>query len=1125
MKSITIKTDSKSFKILWWSNSPFAPCFDVETEVLTRGGWIPFKDLKMVDEVATYNEDKNLIEYHRPYAVINEPYEGLMYHHESKHVSIVCTPNHRMYVRTDDKLPFRLKEARDVFGHEVEHFCGGMDWNGNSPREFGFQKTETKNNSVKHIGSVDSKKFMEFLGWYIAEGSYSRGTKGEYIIGLALNKTEADKVHRICCDAFPTLTWFKVEEAHKVNLRTYSKELYGDLSRLGRSHEKHIPDDIKSLDKTHLTLLLDSLIAGDGYIRNGGTKLTTSSKRLRDDVMDIGLKLGYAVKYTLQGSAGATRKIEGRTIHQNYDSWVVSLNSKSLTPRPHRDTSTEEWVPNPDGRIYCAVVKNHIMIVRRHGKVYLSGNTGYGVGTKGVVYPLNKFYDVRCLSVYGLEGSALGVNNLIIYPRLFDQFGIDAAELIVKNWKPDVMVTLFDLWIGDSPLLEGQRDWFTKIHPKHIAYFPVDHEPAPDPVVNQARRAYRAVTMSQFGQRMMDNAGVKNTMIPHGVDTNIFKPPEDKEKNRKWIFEHSLPLFVDKEQPWPEGCFVLGANAMNKDQIKRKGWDKEFDAIRIFLEDNPDARKDFRVHLHTWPQYPGGYPLDHLVDKMGFSEITRKTHTYHMYQGLNTESLAVLYGGFDVLMNACHSKDTRAWTDEGFKTVNELNIGDFVWTLNESEELELCPIEDIYINSYDGDMISLENKQFSLLVTPNHRVYYKSLKLRNRLQIREANSLYNKNVRVYLPTVGRWMGLDNNQIDISKYNQDNYHNRSINLPDKVDVDLLFSIMGWYISEGNLYKNSSQVNSTKIQISNKQESNQREVFELFKKIGLNPYKESSHECIDKNSVFSKPLSEILKECGQGSHNKRIPKWALQYSPCHLIHLFNSLMKGDGSNKGHNVTYYTVSNQLKDDIVELCMKLSYSVKPIYRTSPKRLIDKTREIKETKSWAISIRSKHNSGTLKTLEHVKKIKYEGVVWCLKTKNGNFFTERNNLLVMSGNSRGEGFGIPIIEAAACSVPTIGTRFTSMIELIEGHGWLVDSMGPDLTMLLSYMATPNEYQIAEAIKDAYNNPDKVKKFGEASREFSLGYDWEKFVVPLWVQLFEEIREEMRPKTLDERRMI
>ena len=254
---VLIAPDSKQFKILWWSNAPTAPCFDVHTEVLTRRGWVFFKDLQMNDEVATYNEDNNLIEYHKPYAVINEPYDGLMYHHESIHLSIVCTPNHRLYVRTEPNQPFRLREARDVVKYyEVEHFCGGAGWKGASKESMVFEEIEKRNNSVKHIGVVNSKKYVEFLGWYIAEGSYTRGSKGEYIVQLALNKKEADKVYELCRETFPMLSWFKIEEEHKVNIRTYSIELYKTLEPLGRSHEKHIPADIKNLDREHLEILL-----------------------------------------------------------------------------------------------------------------------------------------------------------------------------------------------------------------------------------------------------------------------------------------------------------------------------------------------------------------------------------------------------------------------------------------------------------------------------------------------------------------------------------------------------------------------------------------------------------------------------------------------------------------------------------------------------------------------------------------------------------------------------------------------------------------------------------------------------------------------------------------------------
>ena len=40
--------------------------------------------------------------------------------------------------------------------------------------------------------------------------------------------------------------------------------------------------------------------------------------------------------------------------------------------------------------------------------------------------------------------------------------------------------------------------------------------------------------------------------------------------------------------------------------------------------------------------------------------------------------------------------------------------------------------------------------------------------------------------------------------------------------------------------------------------------------------------------------------------------------------------------------------------------------------------------------------------------------------------------------------SRFEGFGIPIIEAAICGKPIIASRVTSIPEILEDKGWLID---------------------------------------------------------------------------------
>jgi hypothetical protein len=94
-----------------------------------------------------------------------------------------------------------------------------------------------------------------------------------------------------------------------------------------------------------------------------------------------------------------------------------------------------------------------------------------------------------------------------------------------------------------------------------------------------------------------------------------------------------------------------------------------------------------------------------------------------------------------------------------------------------------------------------------------------------------------------------------------------------------------------------------------------------------------------------------------------------------------------------------------------------------------------------------------------------------------------------------------------------------------MTELVQGHGWLVNPIDVHMDSLLSNTALANVYEAAEYLEDAYNNPDEVARLGKKAREFSLNYDWKDVVVPLWFDLIEEIRQEMKPRELKDRRII
>lgn len=132
---------------------------------------------------------------------------------------------------------------------------------------------------------------------------------------------------------------------------------------------------------------------------------------------------------------------------------------------------------------------------------------------------------------------------------------------------------------------------------------------------------------------------------------------------------------------------------------------------------------------------------------------------------------------------------------------------------------------------------------------------------------------------------------------------------------------------------------------------------------------------------------------------------------------------------------------------------------------------------------------------------------------------------------VMLHPTQGGGFEIPILEHMSCGVPAISSNFVGIPELVEGNGWLVDPIKAESGAKSIYFSPldatqmiADEYQIADALEDAYNNPKKAKKLGKKARTKALKqYDW-KHVHPKYFEILEEIRDEQSYKPLKERKI-
>lgn len=118
---------------------------------------------------------------------------------------------------------------------------------------------------------------------------------------------------------------------------------------------------------------------------------------------------------------------------------------------------------------------------------------------------------------------------------------------------------------------------------------------------------------------------------------------------------------------------------------------------------------------------------------------------------------------------------------------------------------------------------------------------------------------------------------------------------------------------------------------------------------------------------------------------------------------------------------------------------------------------------------------------------------------------------------VLTNCSRGEGFGIPILEAQACGTPVIVTDFSSMSELCF-DGWLVPYTDRVFSQD-SYQVSPDTNAIYEAMQDAYNLGEKgCAERGERAMAKAIEYDIDKVVTDYWLPALAQIEARIKDET-------
>jgi glycosyltransferase involved in cell wall biosynthesis len=256
--------------------------------------------------------------------------------------------------------------------------------------------------------------------------------------------------------------------------------------------------------------------------------------------------------------------------------------------------------------------------------------TGYGQQTGLFTKAISELgHDVTISTYGGLQGREIDWNGIRVMGGSREAHGNDFLGVRAGEWLadgPGFLIILGDTWCFNPRALKGGPV---------AMWTPVDCDPlgAGDHAVLAGAEAVPIAT-SRHGAKMMTGAGLTPLLVPHGIDTDVFRPGDKAEARRILGF--------------PQDAFIVGMNGANSDSTpSRKAFPQQLQAFARFRKTHPDAV----MALHTRIDGPdGAIHMHELSERLGITGSLFYSDQRRYWEGAFTaEYLATFYNAIDVL--------------------------------------------------------------------------------------------------------------------------------------------------------------------------------------------------------------------------------------------------------------------------------------------------------------------------------------------------------------------------------------------------------------------------------------------------------------------------------------------
>ena len=310
-------------------------CLTGDHEVLTDTGW------QRLDEwtggkIACWNPSGETVSFQKSNALVF-PYEGIMYEYCDKRIDQISTPEHKMYVK------------RRYGGEWLIDTVENMEKYRPSIPFTGYRQTTA---GLEH-------SILRVLVMVQADGCFTED--GSVVLAFTkLRKVERCKTLLRAADV--SFVYRKYGEKRRVR---HQFKIYSRNVPLWLRIFRNKTFDTWLFDES-ADVFFDELVHWDGYqSAKNSIQYVTCNKKNADMVQALAHITGRAAQMKVKD-----RKDE----HPNWsDAYVVDI---WLTPKNCHEVKSKPRKFQYNGSVYCAETPTGFFLVRRNGRVWITGNSG-----------------------------------------------------------------------------------------------------------------------------------------------------------------------------------------------------------------------------------------------------------------------------------------------------------------------------------------------------------------------------------------------------------------------------------------------------------------------------------------------------------------------------------------------------------------------------------------------------------------------------------------------------------------------------------------------------------------------------------------------------------------------------